>query len=356
MAQGFDAPGLRTSVPIFAGRILHRTGHSEGWVEVVDGRVVDLGKDPSEMEATATGWIVPSPVNAHTHVGDAHLHSRPDKPRNVAALVGPDGWKHQQLAQANVDDQRAAIRAWAAAAAAQGTTAFIDFREGGAVGAAMLRRMDLPVRPIIYGRPTAAHFSEQEAAELLPQVDGLGWSGLADAPMQELEQWVDACRSARKPWGLHVSEARRDDIDIVTSLEPNYVVHMASGTPADFDELAQARIPIVSCPRSNAWFDLPTPLAAMQAAECTVALGTDNAMLHDGKMLSEAQAAASLIGGDVESALRMMSWHGRDIAGVPTSPLRKGSAADVIVLPMQPFAHTARRPGLEPNMDPEAWK
>ncbi len=320
-----------------------------------DGRIRRWGKGDHD-DAVARGWIVPGLVNAHSHIADAFLRSEPGKPRTVKELVGPNGWKHQFLATADPSKQRAAVEAHAADMAMTGTSAFIDFREGGLAGARWLKNLELDAEPIVHGRPKGPTFEEAEAAALLEIVDGVGLSGLRDLPRKVLEGWAEACREAGKPFAFHASEDRRDGIDAIVSLEPSYVVHMSQGRPADFDELADARIPIVACPRSNAWFGMTSPVAQMLESGCTIALGTDNAMLQDGNLLSEAarirQDAPDIPDADL---MRMMSYHGRDLAGLPDPLLESGAPADWVVLPGIPTP-VRRKPGMEPNMDPEAWK
>ncbi len=354
-AQGFDAGLVGPTVPIFAGSILRRQDVIEGWIEVEGGRVRRWGKGDHD-DALARGWIVPGLVNAHTHVADAFLRDKPDKPRTVKELVGPGGWKHQWLAKADPATQGAAVQTLAQEMASTGTSAFIDFREGGLPGVQWLRNLEMDSEAIIHGRPTSSGFDEDEARALLEAVDGIGLSGLRDLPRKMLESWGDACRDARKPFAFHASEDKRDPVDAIVSLEPSYVVHMTQARPGDFDELADARIPIVTCPRSNQWFGMTPPIAQMLESGCRLALGTDNGMLQDGNLLHEASALAA-IHPDVEEAdiLRMMSYHGRDVARLPDPVLETGAQADWIVLPGVPRPER-RKPGMEPNMDPEAWK
>ncbi len=336
-------------MPVFAGRILHRDV-SEGWIEVNEGRIVDLGDGQPPSKPVATGWIIPAPVNAHTHVGDAFLRDEPGKPKDVAGLVGPGGWKHRHLATAEPEAQAAGVERYVGEMAAIGTRAFIDFREGGAGGAHWLRSLDLPVEAIIHGRPTGSYDGDA-ADDLFAAVDGIGFSGIRDIPRGDLEEWVDAIQDARLPWGIHVSEDRRDNIETVLSLEPSYVVHMTQGTKRDFEALADADVPIVACPRSNAWFGMQAPVKAMLKADCKVALGTDNGMLQTGDLTEEAKALSDQVQG--VQLLRMLTA-GRDIAGIPTE-IRRGAAADLIVLPDEPFV-TRSKPTLAPNLDPQAWR
>ncbi|MGB1586739.1 MAG: amidohydrolase family protein [Thermoplasmatota archaeon] len=328
-------------MPVFAGPILTRRGRREGWVHVEQGRILASGWGDAE-QADVRGWILPSPVNAHTHVADAYLRRETGKPHTVKELFGPGGWKHRHLDAAPPEAQRAAAEDYVQEMANVGTAAFLDFREGGLAGIRWLRDLDLAARPLIYGRGTKG-FDEDEAHRVLDASDGIGLSGLRDLRPHELDAWADACGDARKPLAIHVSEDQRDDIDHALSLQPAFVVHMTCGKPHDFEELADAKVPIVVCPRSNGHFGRRPPVAAMLEAGCKVALGTDNGMLQDGDLWSEARALRPHI--EVEDLLRAATFHGRDLAALEDPELRRGATADLVVLPMDTLNEKATKPG-----------
>ncbi len=334
-------------MPVVAGRILEPLRVVEGWLHTEQGRIVAHGRGEPPEEPVATGWIIPSPVDAHTHVGDAFLRDKPGKPRNVKELVGPGGWKHTHLANADPAVQTQAIGEHLSLMAQRGVAAHVDFREGGVGGARTLRGVDAGVQSIIHGRPRTPEWDEDEAERLFMVVDGLGLSGLRDIKTRDLERWAEAARDARRPIGIHVSEDKRDDIDAAIALEPSYVVHMTQGKTSDFDALADERIPIVVCPRSNAFFGMKPPVAEMLESGCRVALGTDNAMFHEPDLLAEGSLIDEV---SVEDRFRMMSYTGRLVAGIADAKLERGAPADWIVVPDPPFANVRRKPGFEPDV------
>jgi len=338
---------------LFAGRLLHPDRVEEGFVEVEDGRVVASGRGEPEGAPHATGWIVPAPVNAHTHCADTFLRDVPGKPRTVKELVGPGGWKHRHLATADPAAQRAGVERLAAEMAAVGTARFLDFREGGVDGVRWLRALagDLPVGPVVLGRPARGGFDEDEAARVLAVADGIGLSGMRDVAYRDIEAWAEACHEAQKPFALHVGEDRRDDMGAVLALEPAFVVHVVHATTEDLDDLADARVPVVVCPRSNARFGRVPPVDRMLESGVAVAVGTDNGMLSDGDVRNElALLHARFPRIPVEDLLRMASHHGRRLAGLPPGlPVRRGDVAELVVLPDDPLPPgPARRPRLEP--------
>jgi cytosine/adenosine deaminase-related metal-dependent hydrolase len=345
-------------VPLFAGRLLLADAAVEGYLEVEDGKVVDWGEGAPPGKPDARGWIVPSPVNAHTHVADACLRDRPGKPSTVAELVGPGGWKHRNLAAAAGEEVRAGVGRYVGEMAALGTVRFLDFREGGLAGVRFLRSLaeELPVQPVILGRPLVnGTFDDDEAKALLAEADGIGLSAMRDfADAGDVEAWAEACHRRRKPFALHVSEAKREDMHAVLALEPTFLVHATQATKADLEAVADADVPVVVCPRSNAYYGHKTPLDRMMAAGVTVAVGTDNGMLQDGDLLAElALLRAWFPHVQVETLLRKATWNGRALAGLPPAlPPKKGAAPDVVVLPDAPLPESpVTRPALAPRED-----
>ncbi|MFA5945028.1 MAG: amidohydrolase family protein [Candidatus Thermoplasmatota archaeon] len=347
-------------MPLFAGRLLLADAAVAGYLEVEGGRVIDWGEGPAPARPDATGWIVPSPVNAHTHVADAFLRDLPDKPRSVPELVGPGGWKQRHLAQGAAADIKAGIEQYTQEMAAIGTTRFLDFREGGLGGVRFLRSIaaDLTVEPFILGRPATNTFDDAEAKALVAEADGIGLSALRDfKDPGDAEAWAEVCHRLHKPFALHVSEAKREDIDAVVALAPTFLVHATQATKADLQAIADADIPVVVCPRSNAYYGHKTPLDRMVDAGVTVAIGTDNGMLHDGNLLAELGLLRAWFPRvPVEALIRMATWNSRKLVGLPSAlPPKRGKALDVVVFPEDPFpAPRPTRPSLAPIPAPPA--
>jgi cytosine/adenosine deaminase-related metal-dependent hydrolase len=338
-------------VPLFAGRILQRHEAVEGWLELDGGRAVAWGEGPAPERPDATGWIVPAPVNAHTHVADAFLRAAPGKPRTVAELVGPGGWKEQHLRGAQPAQVAAGIQTYAGEMAAIGTAAFLDFREGGVAGARLLRDLapELGAQPVVLGRPAQNAFDEEEAEALLKVADGLGLSARRDfADPADVEALAEAAHARRKTFALHVSEARHEPIEPILALEPGFLVHCTQATKADLEAIADHEVAVAVCPRSNAHFGMKTPLRRLREAGVTVAVGTDNGMLQDGNLLAELALLKQWDPrAEVEELLRMATWNGRGLARLPPAwPPRKGAPPDLVVLPEDPFPALAdTRPG-----------
>jgi len=82
-----------------SGEIFTVNGFKRGYLGVENHRIMDRGKDSPPKKPMHKGLIVPTFVNAHTHIGDSFIRKRNLKlPRNVEDLVAPpDGLKHRLL-------------------------------------------------------------------------------------------------------------------------------------------------------------------------------------------------------------------------------------------------------------------
>lgn len=316
-------------------------GFRGGWLLHEGGRVVDAGEGRPPVEAEAVGVVLPSPVDAHTHVGDRVGRGRVDlRGRTLAEVVAPpQGLKHRLLAETPEDALVAGMREALWEAARAGCRHVVDFREQGAAGARMLRRAaeGTPVSPVILGRP-ARGWSDEEAREVLSVSHGFGLSGLGDVSDDAPERMAALARRAGKRFALHFSEARREDVTRALALRPDFLVHVAAAPPEDLAAVAAARVPVVCCPRSNALFGNRPPVGAMLELGIPVALGSDNAMFHPLDVLLDARllraqdprlAPDALLRAAVEGGARIL--HG----SVPRGWLRKGDPADFLVLAPQ---------------------
>lgn len=315
-------------------------GAREGWVLHDGARVLDAGEGRPPVEPASRGFVMPSPVNAHTHVGDMVARGHDIAGLTLAQVVAPpDGLKHRVLRATPRARLVEGMRAALGEAHAGGARVVLDFREGGLDGVAMLREAAAgsPVRAVAFGRCAGA-FSEEEAARVLEAADGYGLSALADAASDVPERAAALARRAGKRFALHLSEADREDAARAVALGPAFVVHCVRATRDDLKLLADARVPIVVCPRSNARFGPLPDVRAMLDASVTLALGSDNAMLQMLDVLDDARLLAQR-GAPLDALMDALVVGGRVALDgrAPRSWLRKGDPADLVVLPRAPL-------------------
>jgi cytosine/adenosine deaminase-related metal-dependent hydrolase len=320
-----------------SGQLLTPEGFRPGHVGYEDGVVVEVEDGPFP-DAEETGYILPSFINAHTHLADLKVVVNLELPLEDV-VSPPHGLKHRYLAEAPDQDIRSSFSMLSRKMAKNGVSRFIDFREGGVKGAKLLQGVGKGggSRPFIMGRPKDAVFDRTEAEKLLKVADGVGVSSITDWPYEELVPLAQYAREQGKPFALHASERIREDIDKILDLKPSFLIHMTKATPADLEACREAEVPIVICPRSNLFFGSVPPLADMVKSGVQLALGTDNAMTTMPDMMTEMEFAARLLRSQgargLQSVLDMALLGGRLILNeVDSISIRPGSPCDFMVL------------------------
>jgi len=303
---------------ILAGKwLLTFDGAVPGYLRIEEDSVseVCLGKAPSD---SIKAIIVPGFVNAHTHIGDSVAFPAPKG--SVEEIVGPpDGFKHRVLRstprKSKVDAMKESIRLMSQT----GTSAFVDFREGGLEG---LREIsdaltDESPKSVVLGRPLGVESKRREIDAILDACDGIGMSACRDWPSEVLRDVSRAAKSKKKMFALHASEVVREDMDQILDLGPSFLVHMTCAFESDLAQCAREGLPIVVCPRSNEFFGLRPDIPMMLRAGVTVGLGTDNCMVSKPDMLEELKAAYRLgkaKGGITPlETVRLASFSGRKV-------------------------------------------
>ncbi len=285
----------------------------------------------------AKGLVVPTFFNAHTHLGDAVVQG--ELPGSLEDLVAPPrGLKHRILESSPPERIMDAMRRAAEQMLGTGTTAFADFREGGASGIKLMKSAleGLPLNLLILGRPARLEYRQEEVRELLRATPGIAVSAARDWPQDDLEKLARHVRSEGGVFALHASEGVREELDPILDLRPTFLVHMTKATVADWERCAEAGIPVAVCPRSQAFFGQLVDLPAMTSAGLTLMLGTDNAMLASPSMLREMEFAhrVARLRGDLPSTeILTMAYAGGEVLGKGRPRgLEVGGRADFLVL------------------------
>ncbi len=279
------------------GAILDRDGPRPASVRIRAGRVVEVGQrgtlraHPDEHKVR--GIVTPAPVNSHTHLGDAVSVREPPAGPVEDLVAAPHGYKFRVLATATRAAKVKAIRAALHRMEVDGTEAVVDFREEGLEGVRLLRHAarGSPLRVLILGRPLRRPIDPGEVRALLAEADGIGLSSARDESATSLRNVSRACRAQGKRFALHASEAVREEPDSFLDPKPDLLVHLAKATPDDLERVAEARVSVAVCPRSNALFARQPNLAGMERAGVALLLGTDNAMFHAPSLWRELEFA-----------------------------------------------------------------
>jgi cytosine/adenosine deaminase-related metal-dependent hydrolase len=343
-------------VQYVTGKLLTENGFAPGHLGFEDGVIKEVGKG-QKRDAIARGLIIPSMFDAHTHLGDSFLCKRLRKykgGKTVPALFAPPhGFKHRELRRASQKEVADGIKRSLSEMFRTGSRGFCDFREGGLRGLeplkAALRASPLkglgplktalgpsPLKGITLGRPLGLEYDREEVGALLARCDGIGVSAVSDWEYPELQKLAAHTRRAGKFFGIHASEVVRESIDAVLDLKPSFIVHLVKAEEFDYERVAAEGVPVVVCPRANAFFGLRPRLDLMGRFGITVALGTDNAMISPPRMLDAVQAAWEITRqtGTTAGELLGCAVDGfRKILNLPESiPFRPGNSADFFVV------------------------
>lgn len=317
-----------------SGQIWSPHGFWEGHIGFQDGVVVEVGKGRAPR-STAEGIILPTFVNAHTHIIDYVVPV--DLGLSLAEVVAPpSGLKYRVLASTPAERQREAASFLSEMMLQKGISAFSDFREGSMEGVRVLRSAN-GAKPFVMAKPRAPRFDREEITSLLKVADGIGPSAISDWDYEELRELSNLVHAKGRTFALHCSERVREDLDKVLDLKPSYLIHMCQATDGDLEVCANLGIPIVVCPRSNMFFGMATPLARMMRSGVTLALGTDNAMISLPDLFMEMEFAGRLLRlqgvSRLDCVLSMAASNGRKIINQsPLIEMDPGTPCDFMVV------------------------
>lgn len=308
----------------------------EGYVGIEDGKIVEKGDGRAPEKPFAEGIITQGLMNCHTHVADAGL--KVPKGISLEDLVAPpNGLKHRYLRDTPDSELVRSIQRFTDTMYSNGTSRFIDFREGGVHGCRILTEADTKPHPTILGRPTSEEYDAAEIDDILELADGIGLPSISDMDARYVEAVADHVHRRGKMLAIHASERIREDIDSIISLRPDFIVHMTKATLSDLKKCFDNDIPIVVCARSNMFFGNRPPVKDMIDAGVNISLGTDNAMLCSPDIREETDVFINLLGKEYSQDAnilpilldngRKLLYHGMEIG------INVGMDAEITVFP-----------------------
>ena len=150
-----------------SGEILTDDGFKSGYIAFKKGIIVETGKGNPPKKPIYKGLIVPTFVNAHTHIGDSFIREKNiDLPKNIEELVAPpNGLKHKLLREASDEDIIKGMEKSIDIMIKSGTKYFCDFRENGILGISQLKAaLQLwNMTSLILSRPDSLEYIKDEA-------------------------------------------------------------------------------------------------------------------------------------------------------------------------------------------------
>ena len=320
-----------------SGEILTVNGFERGYLGIENHKIMDRGKGNPPKKPIHKGLIVPTLVNAHTHIGDSFIRKRNLKlPRNVEDLVAPpDGLKHRLLKETSDQEIIGGMRKSIDEMTKTGISYFCDFRENGLQGINHLKKAleKTNISPVILSRRNQLTYNKDEIDLLLKNSQGIGLSSITDWEYSEIEKIAKHTKKRKKTFAIHTSERIREGIDLVLNLKPDFLVHMVKTTESDLIRAKDADMPIAVCPRSNAFFGLKPNIKMMKKIGIDIIIGTDNAMLNSPSVLDEIRYIQSLSTEFTKwELLQMITYIPRKALNLDVDILDLNSPAEFVVL------------------------
>ena len=311
----------------------------EGYIVIKDGAIKEIGAEAG-VDGAIKGFIIPSLINAHTHIGDSVAKEPDFMPLEV--LVGPGGFKERILAETPYEVLLNAMKDTINDIFLCGTQLFGDFREGGLMGVNALKAafeasgMKLRMKMKMFGRPGPGNgvAGDADADAILGAVDGIGMSSTADCSLDVLKDLADAARNCGKVFALHAGERNTADIEDAIELEPDFIVHLTKASRKHLQRMYDKDIGAVVCLRSNIVTGVGVPpIREMLDSGLIVGVGTDNVMLNSPDMFQEMEFISKLLRLDEHEILKMCTWNSaRILKEDKVGLIEEGMSANLVVI------------------------
>ncbi|MDY6966873.1 MAG: amidohydrolase family protein, partial [Halobacteriota archaeon] len=190
-----------------------------------------------------------------------------------------------------------------------------------------------PIDVSIFGRQLKSGNSTLD--ELLLKADGLGISSVVEHDHEYLCEIVEKARREGKQVAIHAGEKDRLDIKGAIDIKPDHIVHMTNASDRDIRHVADSKIPVVVCVRSNfvTGVGMP-PVRKMIEEGLTVGVGTDNFMLNSPNIFSECEFMAKVFLHDDRKVLKISTLNGAKVLkrDGEIGSISEGKVADIIVI------------------------
>lgn len=311
------------SGPMFLGRNLDYV--EEGFVVIENGTIVDCGegKDIGGIRKS----IMPAFINSHTHVGDYFLREKCHG-MTLEAACAKRGIKENYMSAASDDVIINGMKTAILEMIRTGTCCFTDFREGGIHGINLLKKALISFKyrgmcAKIYGR--SLHYGEN----FTDDCDGYGARSIRAEKIN---------MPLGKTLGIHVCEAKAGELEKAIEFKPGFLVHMNNATKEELKKAASLNLPIIICPRSNAYFNLnPPDIPTMLNEGISISLGTDNAMTNTASMPSEMEYTyrTNMKKVSAKEILKMATINPAKLFNWNCGSIEKGKDANIILLDEQ---------------------
>ena len=302
--------------------------------------------------------LMPSFINAHTHIADSIAKDITEGCSFNASIHPVFGIKRKVLEDTPKEYIEHFIKVSMLSMIRNGITTFIDFREQGVKGVHMLRSISkcMNIRCVILGgvehyNSDLDDYAKREAEQVIDSADGFGLSGPNEYTDGALKYLAYIAKSRNKLFGIHAAEAvesysyslemyKVSEVKRLLGLvRPDFVVHMTNATDDDILNVRDNGVGIVVCPRANASLSVGIPRVwDMLRSGCKLAIGTDNVMLNKPDIFREMEyiwnvSRALKHNLPTREILKMATVNAADIFGLKRlGYIDEGMYADAIVI------------------------
>ncbi len=255
-----------------------------------DGRMQKMTVEFSDVEPkyipgitsaeSVMGTLIPSFINAHTHLTDCFVSGDPGG--GISEIFGPGGYKHNEVSRVDGHVLKKWMKEAMASMAQLGVSHFIDFRDGGLRTADIYEYIE-GIHVTALGRPE----NLSDAEYMLMRNSGVTVSSISDVDYEFASKLSEMARKEHKMFALHFSERIREDIDKILSLKPTFLVHGIEATDEDLSKVREAGIPIAITPRSNFFMGKRPDYSRFIKSGVDLMLGSDNCMFVEPDIFTE---------------------------------------------------------------------
>lgn len=263
---------------IISGHALLGEALEERSVSIIITRgIISAIEDEKKVPDT---WILPAFFNAHTHLADTVAMDLPFTGSLTEIFTPPNGLKHRILKTTPDTTLVRAMRKSIQEMQKSAAVGFADFREGGVRGVSLLKEAltHLSCHSLILGRDGGEQIS-----------DGAGISSTRDC--KNYQEIVSYIKESGKILAFHAGEQDPFDVDDAVAADPDLLIHGTFLTRDQISSIADAKIPVAVCARSNAYLGVADerhpPIQSLLDEGITLMLGTDNVMIVQPDLFSE---------------------------------------------------------------------
>ncbi|ENN96572.1 chlorohydrolase [Methanocaldococcus villosus KIN24-T80] len=289
----------------------------EGNLVIEEGIIKGFTNEREDIKFN--GLIIPSIINAHTHIADNCIKDIGINKDLDELVKPPNGLKHKYLKILDDNIIIKGIRLAIDEMVSLGIRYFCDFREGGLKGVKLLRKAlnNRRIKAIILGRPINIDVSEIE--KILFSADGIGLSGANEYNDEELKIIYNLTKKYNKIFSIHVAEHRgaveysiekygKTELKrlLELNIKPDFIIHGTHLSDEDIYLLKEKNIPTVLCVRANLYFNVGMPnIKKLMENEIMLGIGSDNFMANSPSIFREMEFIYKLYHIEPKEILKM---------------------------------------------------